>query len=350
MVTALTIDGTAIGSGHPVYVIAELSANHGGSLDRALETIKAAARTGVSAVKLQTYRAASMTLDRDEPPFVLAGDSPWAGRRLFDLYEEAATPWEWHEALFSTARAHGITCFSSPFDVEAVALLESLKCPAYKIASFELGDVELIRAAAATGKPLVMSTGMASVEEIDEAVAAATGAGDGGVALLRCNSSYPAPVDEMDLVTIPEMRQRWQVPVGLSDHTLSNVAAITATALGATILEKHFTSDRGDNGPDAAFSVEPDEMTRLVAEVEEARLALGEVRFGPSSSEAPSLALRRSLWFVADVARGHELSEANVRAIRPAGGLAPKHLHAVVGRRAKAPIAAGTPVTWDLVD
>lgn len=346
----VAINGMPIGAGTPVYVIAELSANHGGRLDRALETIRAAAAAGASAVKLQTYRADSMTLDRDQPPFVLGSNSPWAGRRLFELYEEAATPWEWHEQLFAEARTNGIDCFSSPFDERAVEFLESLGCPAYKIASFELGDLALVRAAASTGKPLIMSTGMASVDEIDEAVEAARSGGAAGVALLRCNSSYPAPSDEMDLASIVEMRERWDAPVGLSDHTMSSIAAIASVALGASLIEKHFILRRSDGGPDSAFSQEPEEFARLVEDVEQARRAIGHPRFGPAPSEAASFELRRSLWFVADVAAGDQLTAANVRAIRPAGGLAPKNLPEVLGRTARADVSAGTPVTWDLVD
>jgi N-acetylneuraminate synthase len=346
----LSIDGVSIGPLQPVYTIAELSANHGGSLERALETIRVVASSGASAVKLQTYRADSMTLDIDAPPFVLGERSPWAGRRLFELYEEAATPWDWHEALFAEAKAAGITCFSSPFDTAAIDLLEQLDCPAYKIASFEIGDLELVSAAAATGKPVIISTGMASSAEIDDAVAAARRAGDGGVALLHCNSSYPAPVEEMDLTTIPDMARRWAVPVGLSDHTLSMTAAIAATALGASLVEKHVILRRADGGPDAKFSVEPDEFRELVSSVEEARAAVGTVRYGPSAAESESALLRRSLWVVADVGQGEQLSAHNVRAIRPAGGLAPKHVREILGRRAKVNVAAGTPLSWDLVE
>lgn len=350
MAAFLSIDGVDIGPHRPVYTIAELSANHGGSLERARESIRVAARCGASAVKLQTYRPESLTLDLDREPFVLGDGSPWAGRRLFELYQEAATPWEWHETLFDEARNAGITCFSSPFDADAISLLESLGCPAYKIASFELGDLDLVRCAAATGKPVVMSTGMANADEIGDAVSAALDGGAGGVGLMRCNSTYPAPVDEMDLLTIPHMIDRWGLAVGLSDHTLSSTAAVVATALGASMLEKHFCLDRSAGGPDASFSVEPDELQALVTTVQDARTSLGGVRYGPSTAEAESVKLRRSLWVVTDVAAGDEFTADNVRSLRPAGGLAPKLLPEVLGKSARKDVVAGTAFDWDLIE
>ena len=341
------IAGRAIGPGEPVYVIAELSANHGGDLERAVAIVRAAAEAGADAVKLQTYTPGDLTLDRAEPPFVVGEGTLWAGRSLYELYQEAALPLEWHEPLFAAAAESGIACFSSPFSAERVELLEGLGCPAYKIASFELVDLGLIRAAAATGKPLVLSTGMASADEIDEAVAATVGAS--GVVLLRCNSSYPAPSDEMDLRTIPDLVERYGVPVGLSDHTLTDTAAITAVALGASVLEKHVTLDRSDGGPDASFSLEPHELARLVTSVREAQAALGAVRYGPAPSEAKSLAFRRSLFVVVDLPAGAILDEGNVRAIRPAGGLAPRELPAVLGRQVRDATPAGTPLTLDLL-
>ena len=343
----VAIAGRPVGAGHRPYVIAELSANHGGSLERAEAVVRAAAAAGADAVKLQTYTADSMTLDLDEGPFVVGPGSPWEGRRLHDLYEEAHTPWAWHEPLFALAAELGLHCFSTPFDLAAVERLEELDPPAYKIASFELLDLRLIARAASTGKPVIMSTGMATVDEIDEAVDAARSAGAGGVVLLRCNSAYPAPPAEMDLAAIPEMIRRWRVPVGFSDHTIGSTAAIAATALGAAAVEKHLIGDRAEGGPDSSFSAIPDELARVVDDVRVAAAARGRVRFGPSPSEEPSLAFRRSLYVVADLGAGDIVTEQHVRAIRPGGGLAPKHLAQVIGRRAARPLRRGTPLRWD---
>jgi N-acetylneuraminate synthase len=273
----------------------------------------------------------------------------WDGRTLYDLYAEAATPWEWHAPLKEEAGRLGVDFFSSPFDATAVAFLDRLDVPVVKIASFEIVDHALIACAAATGRPLIISTGMATDDEIDEAVRVARASGDGGVALLRCNSAYPAPPSEMDLRTITDMAARWDVPVGLSDHTLSPTAAVVATALGSCILEKHFTLTRDEPGPDSAFSLEPAEFRALVAAVREAEAARGQIRYGPSPRERASLAFRRSLYAVADIAEGDRFTADNVRAIRPGGGLAPKHLEGVLGRRATARVERGTPLTWELV-
>lgn len=343
------IGGRPVGPGRPVYVIAELSANHGHDLGTALAIVEAAAEAGADAVKLQTYTADTMTIDSDAPPFRIGDGTLWAGRNLYELYEEAATPWEWHEALQARASDLGLDLFSTPFDPSAVDFLRDLGTPAMKIASFELVDLDLIRAAAATGQPLIISTGMATEAEIDDAVSAATGAGATGVILLRCNSSYPAPVEEMDLRAIPAMAERWGVPVGFSDHTLGATAAIVAVTLGACVIEKHLTLRRADGGPDAAFSLEPGEFTAMVEAVREAEASLGAVRFGPSEHERHSLAFRRSLFVVADVAAGQRLTRDDVRAIRPGDGLPPKHLDEVVGRAAAGPIARGTPLRWDLL-
>jgi pseudaminic acid synthase len=343
----VVIGGRRVGIDHPPYVIAELSANHGGSLERAEEVVRAAAVAGADAVKLQTYTADAMTLDLAEGPFVVGPGSPWAGRRLHELYDEAHTPWEWHEPLFALAAELGLQCFSTPFDLDAVDRLEALDPPAYKIASFELLDLRLIAHAASTGKPLILSTGMATAEEIDEAVETARQAGASGVVLLRCNSAYPATPAEMDLAAIPEMARRWQVPVGLSDHTIGSTAAIAATALGAVAVEKHLIGDRAEGGPDSSFSATPDELAALVADVRVAAAARGGVRFGPSPSEQPSLAFRRSLYVVADLDAGEVVTDQHVRAIRPGGGLAPKHLGDVIGCRAARPLRRGTPLQWD---
>ena len=338
-----------IGGGSPMWVIAEISANHNGDLGRALDLIRAAAEAGADAVKFQTYTADSMTLDLDTGPFRIGPGTIWEGRGLHELYREAATPYEWHDDLFAEADRCGVVPFSTPFDAAAVDFLEQYAPPVHKIASFELVDHALIAHTAATGRVLIMSTGMATEDEIDDAVRVARSGGAGGVVLLRCNSAYPAPPAEMDLRTIPDMVERWDVPVGLSDHTLGATAAITGAVLGACVLEKHVTLARSDGGPDAAFSLEPDELADLVIAVHDAEAALGRVRYGPAEREAPSLAFRRSLFVVADVAVGEAFTEANLRAIRPGDGLAPRHLSEVIGKRATRAVERGTPLAWDLI-
>lgn len=345
----LRIGDREIGNGRPVYVIAEISANHHQQLDRALELVRIAADAGADAVKLQTYTPDTMTIDCDEPPFRIGAGTIWEGRNLYDLYREAQTPWEWHEPLRDEAARLGIDCISTPFDASAVAFLDDLGLPALKIASFELTDLELIATAAATGRPLVISTGMATVSEIDDAVATARAHGRGGVALLRCNSAYPAPPDEMDLRTIGDMAARWRCPIGLSDHTLSNAASIAAVALGACIVEKHFTRSRDEAGPDSEFSLEPHELAALVRDVREAQSSVGEVRYGPQARETASLAFRRSIFVVADIEAGAPFTRDNVRVIRPADGLSPAELPNVLGRRAATAIRRGTPLTADLL-
>jgi N-acetylneuraminate synthase len=346
----LDIAGRLVGEEEPPYVIAEMSANHGGDRGTAEAIIREAAAAGADAVKLQTYTPEAMTLQSRRPPFVVKSGTPWAGRVLYDLYREAALPLDWHAALFEIAAEQGITCFSTPFSSDAVDLLEGLGCPAYKIASFELVDLDLIRVAASTGKPLILSTGMATKSEVDEAVRAAVDGGAGGVALLRCNSGYPAPENEMDLVTIRDMRSTWRLPVGLSDHTVTSTAAVVAVALGACIIEKHVTLSRASGGPDADFSLEPSELAELVDEVTRAAGARGRVRYGPSPSERDSLAFRRSLFVVADIPAGDAITTDNVRSIRPSDGIEPKHLSTILGRRAARRLAAGTPLTWDAIE
>jgi N-acetylneuraminate synthase len=343
----IVIAGRPVGPGRPTYVIAELSANHGGRYERAEELVRAAAEAGADAAKVQSYTADTMTLDSDAPAFQVGEGMLWKGRTLYDLYEEAQTPYEWYPRLRAVAEDAGIDFFSSPFDRAAVEFLVEQDAPVLKIASFELVDLELIRDAAGTGLPLIMSTGMASAEEIDEAVSAARDAGAGGVILLRCNSAYPAPAAEMDLRTIPDMARRWEVPVGLSDHTVGHAAAVAAVALGAVVLEKHLTISRRDPTADAAFSLEPDEFRDMVAAVREAESALGVVRYGPSEREQASAGYRRSIFVSADVGAGEELSRQNVRVIRPGHGLAPRHLPEVLGRRARRPLERGTPLNWD---
>lgn len=339
----IVIEGREVGPGCPPYVVAEMSANHNGDLDAALRIVDAAKAAGADAVKIQTYRADTLTLDSDRPDFQIT-EGPWKGRRLHDLYEGAHTPWEWHGALFEHARAQGITLFSTPFDATAVDLLEELGAPAYKIASFEAVDPPLIRRAAAAGKPMIISTGLADLEEIGEAVAAARAGGCRELALLHCVSAYPAPAADYNLATLADMAARHGVPTGLSDHTLDNVTAIAAVALGATIIEKHFTLDRAGGGPDDSFSLEPPEFAALCRDARTAWEALGRVDYGRKSSERDNVKFRRSLYFTRDLAEGETVPAEAVRSVRPGYGAAPKHLEAVIGRRLRRAVAAATPV------
>lgn len=337
-----------IGPNFPPYIVAELSANHSGSFERALAVMEAATRAGVDAVKLQTYTANTITIDHDGPDFRICGGL-WDGRRLYDLYDEAHTPWEWHQALFARGRELGVTVFSTPFDDTAVDLLESLGAPAYKIASFELIDFALVRRVAATGKPVIMSTGMASAEEISESVAAFQSAGGRDLILLHCVSGYPTPADQANLRRIPALADRFGCSVGLSDHTLGVEVAVASVALGACLIEKHFTLRRADGGPDAAFSLEPDEMTRLVRETRSAFSALGTGAPERAEVETPSMAFRRSIYVVRDVAAGEVFTGENLRVIRPGYGLAPKHLPEIIGKRATRALTRGTRLTWDAI-
>jgi len=340
------IAGRPIGPGHPPYVIAEISGNHNGDIMRALRLIDAAKEAGADAVKLQTYTADTMTIDHDGADFVIKGGL-WSGRKLHELYNEAHTPWEWHPKLFEHAQKAEITCFSTPFDSTAVALLESLGAPAYKIASFEIIDLPLIYHVARTGKPIIMSTGMASLSEIGEAVAAARDAGATQIALLHCTSGYPTPPEEASLATMPHLAGALSTVVGLSDHTPGHVVAVAAVALGAAIIEKHFTLARADGGPDAAFSLEPPEFKALVDGCRTAFAALGTVRYDLAPSETGYVSLRRSLYAVTDIAVGEMFTEKNVRSIRPGGGLPPKMLPDILGRRAARAITRGTPLAWN---
>ena len=340
------IAGRPIGADAPPYVIAEMSANHNGSLDAALRIVDAAAAAGADAVKLQTYRPDTITLDSDAEEFRIHGGL-WDGRTLYELYQQAHRPWDWHRPLFERSRARGIAIFSSPFDATAVDLLEELDAPAYKIASFEAVDLPLIRRVAATGKPMIVSTGLASAEEIEEAVDAARSAGCRQLALLHCVSGYPAPAQDYNLRTIPDMMARFGVVTGLSDHTLDNATALAAIALGARIVEKHFTLDRAGGGPDDSFSLEPAGLAQLCRDARVAWESLGRVDYGLKSSERGNLQFRRSLYFVRDLAAGERVTADAVRSVRPGYGVAPKHLERVLGMRTRAAVRASTPVRFE---
>jgi pseudaminic acid synthase len=347
----ISIAGRAIGPGCAAYLVAEISANHHQEFEQAAALVREAARAGADAVKLQTYTAATMTLDSDAPLFRIGDGSPWAGRRLFDLYQEAHTPWEWHAPLQKIAANEGVALFSTPFDESAVDFLESLDVPAYKIASFELVDTPLLTRVARTRKPVILSTGMATADEIREAVAALRDAGCRDLALLRCASAYPARPGDVHLRAMQTLAAEFGVDVGLSDHSLDPVVAVAAVALGAAIVEKHLTLDRSMGGPDASFSLEPRELAELVRQVRTAEEAIGAGAGipGPTEAERASLAFRRSLFVVEDIEAGEAFTRENVRALRPGDGLTPKHLDSVIGRRAAARIARGTPLRWDLV-
>jgi pseudaminic acid synthase len=349
MPASMRIATREVGLGGPAYIVAELSANHNQDYEQAVRIIHAAKQSGADAVKLQTYTADTITVASTREEFRIGGGTLWDGRNLHDLYSEACTPWEWQPRLKKVAENLGMDLFSSAFDSTAVDFLEEMGVPAHKVASFELVDLPLIQRMARTGKPLIMSTGMASVEEIEEALQSARDAGATQIALLKCTSAYPAPADEMNLRTIPEMARRFGVPVGLSDHTMGIAAPVAAVALGACIIEKHLTLSRATPGPDSAFSLEPHEFKAMVEAVRTAEKALGEAHFGVSAKEEASRVFRRSLFVVEDVKRGEMFTEANVRSIRPGHGLHTRHLAEVLGKRAMRDIERGTPLSWDLV-
>jgi N-acetylneuraminate synthase len=344
------IGGRSIGRHHVPFVIAEMSGNHNQSLERALEIVEAAARCGAAAVKLQTYTADTMTLDLDEGEFHIGDpENLWTGTSLYKLYAQAHTPWEWHKPIYERARSLGMIAFSTPFDESAVDFLESLDNPAYKIASFENTDLPLIRRVARTGKPVIMSTGMASVAELDESVRAVREAGCEDLILLKCTSTYPATPKNTNIHTIPHLRALFDCEVGISDHTMGIGVSVASVALGATVIEKHFTLNRSDGGVDSTFSMEPAELTELVRESARAWEALGEVSYGPTAAERKSLAFRRSLYVVQDMRAGDRFTPKNLRAIRPGKGLPPKHYEQLLGRDVKVDVKRGTPVSWDLV-
>ena len=346
----MNIGWLRVGAGSAPLVIAEMSGNHNQSLERAFEIVDAAAQSGAHALKIQTYTAETMTIDIREREFFISDEkSLWKGESLFDLYKKAYTPWEWHEAIFDRAKKQKMLAFSTPFDRTAVDFLENLNVPCYKIASFENTDLPLIRYVAATGKPMIISTGMATFAELDETVDAARSAGCNDLVLLKCTSTYPSTPDDSNILTIPEMRSRYGCEIGISDHTMGIGVSVAAVALGATVIEKHFTLQRSDGGVDSAFSMEPQEMAQLVIETERAWQSMGKVQHGPTEKEKASLVFRRSLYVVADIKAGAKLTSVNVRAIRPGNGIAPKFYNEVIGKTAKRDIARGTPLSHDLI-
>ena len=346
----MQIANVKIGPTVPPFIIAELSGNHNGSLDQALKIVDAAAEAGVSAVKIQTYTADTMTLDFRESDFMINNEkSLWHGKNLYQLYQEAHTPWEWHDAIFDRCRQHGIIGFSTPFDQSAIDFLEKMAVPCYKIASFELTDIPLLRGVARTGKPVILSTGMASVGEIDTAVQTLRRNGTPAICLLKCTSSYPASPEHSNLLTLGHMREMFDCLVGVSDHTLGLGVAIAGVALGATVIEKHFTLSRAEGGVDAAFSAEPAEMKLLVEEANKAKQALGQVSYGPSAEERESMQFRRSIYVCKDLKAGDILSEENIRIIRPGFGLAPQYYALVLGRKIVRDAKSGCPLSWEIL-
>jgi N-acetylneuraminate synthase len=350
MTSPFSIAGRQIGAGTPTYIIAELSANHGQQYEAAVRIVEAAHAAGADAIKLQTYRPDTITIESDAPPFRHSKGSLWEGTTLYDLYQDAYMPWDWTPRLMALADELGMDCFSSPFDFTAVDFLADLDVPAFKVASFELVDLPLIRKMAQTGKPLIISTGMSDAGEVDEGVTAAREGGAQEIALLKCTSAYPSPPEAVNLRTIPAMAARWNVPVGLSDHTDGIAVPVAAVALGACIVEKHITFSRTDPTADAKFSLEPDMFKQMVDEVRVAEKALGEARFEPDPAELDSRRMRRSLFVVEDVRAGEELTPANVRSIRPANGLHTRYYEEVLGRRAATDIKRATPLSWELIE
>jgi pseudaminic acid synthase len=342
--------GRKIGPNHPPFIIAEMSGNHNQSLERALEIVEAAAKAGAHALKIQTYTADTMTLNLDNKDFKIEDpESLWKGNTLYQLYQQAYTPWEWHKPIFDRARELGMIPFSTPFDETAVDFLEELDVPMYKIASFENNDIPLIKKVASTGKPMIISTGMATVAELDETVRVAREAGCKDLVLLKCTSTYPATPEDSNILTIPHMKELFDCQVGLSDHTMGIGVAVASVALGATVIEKHFTLSRADGGVDSAFSMEPDEMKALVIETERAWQSLGKVTYGPTEREKSSMKFRRSIYVAKDIKAGEEFTKDNLRIVRPGFGLSPKYYDILLGKKAKQNLVKGTALTWDHV-
>lgn len=346
----IKIKGRIIGEGQPVFIIAELSANHLQKFELAVETIKAIKESGADAVKLQTYTPDTITIDCNNEYFQIKQGTLWDGKTLYQLYQEAYTPWEWQPKLKEIAEEIGLLCFSTPFDKTAVDFLEEMKVPAYKVASFEITDIPLIEYIASKGKPVIMSTGIATFSDIEEAVTACRKAGNNQIALLKCTSAYPAPFEEMNLRTIPNLTETFKTITGISDHTLGITASITATALGAKIIEKHFILNRGLDGPDAAFSLQPEEFKAMVKAVREAEAALGEISYELSDKVKKSREFSRSLFIVKDMKNGEVFTVENVRSIRPAYGISPKNLKDILGKKAGRDIKKGTPMSWELIN
>lgn len=351
MSSVIHIGQRAIGANHAPFIIAEMSGNHNQSLERALEIVDAAAAAGAHALKLQTYTADTITLNVRNKDFLIDDKkSLWDGSNLHDLYQKAYTPWEWHQPIMERAQQHGMVCFSSPFDETAVDFLESLNVPAYKIASFENNHLPLIEKVAKTGKPMIISTGMATISDIEEAVKTARNAGCKDLILLKCTSTYPALPTNTNVLTIPHLKQMFDCQIGLSDHTMGVGVSVAAVAHGATVIEKHFTLNRADGGVDSAFSLEPDELKSLVVETERAWQSLGQVSYGPTEAEKKSLMFRRSVYFAEDIQAGEVLTAKNLRVVRPGFGLHPRFYQSLLGKRARNNIEKGTPVVWDLIE
>ncbi|MCY8975074.1 pseudaminic acid synthase [Bacillus atrophaeus] len=346
----INIDGKSIGLHHPPFIIAEMSGNHNQSLERAFKIIEAAAKAGAHALKIQTYTADTMTLNMNTKDFTIEdNNSLWSGSTLYTLYQQAYTPWEWHKPIFDKCRELGMIPLSTPFDESAVDFLEDLGVPIYKIASFENTDIPLIKKVAATGKPIIISTGMATVAEIDETIRAAKEAGCKELILLKCTSTYPASPENTNISTIPHMKELFNCQVGLSDHTMGTGVAVASVALGATVIEKHFTLSRADGGVDSAFSLEPPELKELVVETERAWQALGQITYGPTDKEKASLKFRRSIYVKKDIKAGEIFTKENIKVVRPGYGLEPKYFDLIIGRTAKKHISAGTPLGWDYI-
>ena len=346
----MKIDSFDINKNSKVFIVAELSANHNGSLDTAIETIKAAKRAGANAIKLQTYTADTLTIDCTKEDFVIKSGSIWDGKTFYDLYKSAYTPWEWHETLFKVAKELNLICFSSPFDKTAVDFLENLETPAYKIASFEITDIPLIEYVASKGKPIIISTGIATIEDIELALDACHRMENHDIALLKCTSSYPAPIEEANMVMVKDMAERFEIITGLSDHTMGTTVPIVATCFGAKIIEKHFILDRSIGGPDASFSMNKEEFTDMVKAVREAEKAIGIVDYNLTEKQKNGKAFSRSLYVVEDVIEGEIITQDNVQSIRPGNGMHPKHYRDLLGKRFKSSYEKGTPLSWDIIE
>lgn len=346
---SLKIDNINIGTKYPPFIIAEMSGNHNKSLSKAFEIVQAAAKAGANAIKLQTYTPDTITIDCNNDNFIIDKKNIWSGEKLYDLYQKAYTPWEWHKPIMEEAKKNGLICFSTPFDETAVEFLEQLNVPAYKIASFENNDLPLIEKVAKTGKPIIISTGMASLQELEEIYKTVSKIGNNNLILLKCTSSYPSLSSESNLLTIPDLKKKFACEIGISDHTLGVGVSVAAIALGATVIEKHFTIDRSEGGVDSSFSLEPKELKSLVVGANQAWESLGKVTYGPTNSEMDSIKYRRSLFIVQDMKKDDLFTEINVKSIRPGQGLSPKYINNIIGKKISKNTNKGTPLTWDLI-